>query len=45
LLVILVGAVPEWEEKNHFCTEAVQKAVIPKTMRIRRCFPLERIPA
>jgi hypothetical protein len=28
--VIFVGAVPEWEEKNHFCTEVVQEAVIRK---------------
>jgi hypothetical protein len=43
--VIFVGAVPEWEEKNHFCTEVVQKAVSRKIIRSRRCLPLERIPS
>ena len=25
--MVFVGAVPEWEEKNHFYTEVVQKAI------------------
>jgi hypothetical protein len=43
--VIFVGAVPEWEEKNHFCTEVVQEAVIRKIIRSRGCLPLERTPS
>jgi len=43
--VIFVGGVPEWEKQNHFCTEVVQKAVIRKIIRSRRCLPLERIPS
>jgi hypothetical protein len=42
--VVFVGAVPEWEEKNHFCTEMVQKAVMRKIIRSRVCLPPERIP-
>jgi hypothetical protein len=38
--VIFVGAVPEWEGKNHFCTEVAQKAVIRKIIRSRRFLPL-----
>ena len=45
-MVVFVGAVPEWEEKNHFCTEVVQKKmVIRKIIRIRYGLALERIPS
>lgn len=37
--MVFVGAVPEWEEKNHFYTEVVQKAVMRKIIRSRGCLP------
>jgi hypothetical protein len=43
--VIFVGVVPEWEKKNHFCTEVVQKAVIRKIIRSGAVSRWKEIPS